>query len=415
MKDKIRVLYISYDGMTDPLGQSQVIPYLMGLSKLNCEIHILSAEKYQAFADGKDNIEALLNKSHIMWHPIIYTKKPPVLSTIKDIFKLKTTASKLHKKFKFDIVHCRSYIAAFAGVHLKQKYGLKFLFDMRGFYADERIDGNLWPQSSPLYRMVYRYFKKKEKQFFSSADYTVSLTYAGKNIIHNKFGFADIPIEVIPCCADLDHFDYRKLDNYELSVMKSNLGIPEESFVLSYLGSVGTWYMPEEMLLFFKALKTKYSQAKFLIITKDNPENLILLIEKHKINRDDIIIKSAGRDEVPNLIAISNISIFFIKPVFSKQASSPTKLAELLGMGKPVVCNSGVGDLDKFVPENNLGIMIKEFSEEQYKIAVEEVYRLSEINSEQLRNTALSLFSLEIGVSRYYGIYKSLKSTIFVA
>ena len=28
-----RVLYISYDGMTDALGQSQVLPYLCGLAQ----------------------------------------------------------------------------------------------------------------------------------------------------------------------------------------------------------------------------------------------------------------------------------------------------------------------------------------------------------------------------------------------
>ena len=44
-----RILFISYDGMTDPLGQSQVIPYLQGLSKHGYEIFLLSCEKKQAF------------------------------------------------------------------------------------------------------------------------------------------------------------------------------------------------------------------------------------------------------------------------------------------------------------------------------------------------------------------------------
>ena len=28
---KMKTLYLSYDGLTDPLGQSQVLPYIMGL------------------------------------------------------------------------------------------------------------------------------------------------------------------------------------------------------------------------------------------------------------------------------------------------------------------------------------------------------------------------------------------------
>ena len=39
-----KILYLTYDGLTDPLGQSQVLPYLIELSKNN-EIHIISCEK----------------------------------------------------------------------------------------------------------------------------------------------------------------------------------------------------------------------------------------------------------------------------------------------------------------------------------------------------------------------------------
>ena len=28
-----QILYISYDGITDPLGQSQILPYIIGLTK----------------------------------------------------------------------------------------------------------------------------------------------------------------------------------------------------------------------------------------------------------------------------------------------------------------------------------------------------------------------------------------------
>ena len=40
-----KVLYITYDGMTDPLGQSQVLPYLVGLSEKGYKFTILSFEK----------------------------------------------------------------------------------------------------------------------------------------------------------------------------------------------------------------------------------------------------------------------------------------------------------------------------------------------------------------------------------
>ena len=38
-------LYLSYDGISDPLGQSQVLPYLKGLARLGHKIHLISFEK----------------------------------------------------------------------------------------------------------------------------------------------------------------------------------------------------------------------------------------------------------------------------------------------------------------------------------------------------------------------------------
>ncbi|MBN2776883.1 MAG: glycosyltransferase [Bacteroidales bacterium] len=406
-----KVLYISYDGMTDPLGESQVIPYLKELSKKKVEISILSAEKESAYKLRKDYIQNLLRQYNIDWYPISYTKKPPVVSTVLDIIKLIKTSKKLHKQKHFDIVHCRSYISAFAGLRLKNKFGVKFLFDMRGFYADERVDGNLWPQSNPVFKMVYRFFKKSEKKFFSHADHTISLTFSGKDVIHNNFGFKNIDIDVIPCCADTDLFDFRRINSDDIVKQKSELNISSTEFILSYLGSVGTWYMPDEMMKFFKVLCNYKPHSRFLIITRDEPQIIYNIANKHEVDISKIIVMPANREDVPLLLSISNASIFFIKPVFSKKASSPTKLAELLGMGIPVICNANVGDLDKFIPENNLGVLIDNFDAENLDKMCKNLDNEIDISKEHLRSVALELFSLEKGVQTYNKVYQKMMNT----
>ena len=50
-----KILYLSYDGMTDPLGQSQVLPYLTNLDN-DREIHIISCEKASAFKKYQSDI-----------------------------------------------------------------------------------------------------------------------------------------------------------------------------------------------------------------------------------------------------------------------------------------------------------------------------------------------------------------------
>ena len=153
------VLYLSYDGMTDPLGQSQVLPYIIGLSKNGYSFHLISFEKPDRFKAHKDKIDSICKKNGISWHPLFYTKRPPLFSTMWDVNRMKRKAFKLHKEHEFIIVHCRSYLSALVGLSLKKRYKVRFLFDMRGFWADERVDGALWNLKNPLYKWVYNYFK----------------------------------------------------------------------------------------------------------------------------------------------------------------------------------------------------------------------------------------------------------------
>lgn len=122
------ILYLSYDGMTDQLGQSQVLPYLCGLSKKGYVIHLVSCEKKERFEVHKNLIQNIVDENNIAWYPLKYYKSPPILSTLFDIRQLIKKAEALHAIYKFDVVHCRSYITSFAGQWMKKKYGTKFIF-----------------------------------------------------------------------------------------------------------------------------------------------------------------------------------------------------------------------------------------------------------------------------------------------
>jgi len=403
------VLYMSYDGMTDPLGQSQVIPYLQGLSKLGFHFTLISFEKKERFEKSEKQISALLKHSNIDWVPLTYTKSPPILSTIYDVMRMRSKAFELHQQKKFSIVHCRSYISSLVGLAMKKKFGVKFIFDMRGFYADERVDGGLWKLSNPLYKMVYDFFKGREKQFLSNADYTISLTENGKREIQSwkEIPNQPIPIQVIPCCADLEKFSSTQIDTTKLQELRTQLSIHENDFVLSYLGSVGTWYMLDEMLDFFKCLLEQKPNAKFLFITNE-PASLVLnKAEEKNISADKFIITTAPHSLVPTYLALSSVSIFFIKPVFSKRASSPTKQGEIMGMGIPYVCNAGVGDVDEIVADTNSGFVVNIFSIADYQNTVKDLLE-NKLNKEQIRNGATKYYSLEKGVEKYHSVYKAL-------
>ena len=196
--------------MTDPLGQSQVLPYIKSLSKHGYEFHLISYEKPDRFAQHKKVIQGLCDEDGIQWHPQHYAKGKGLKTTLQQVQRMNKIALYLHNKHQFDIAHCRSYISAIAGMRLKLKYGVKFIFDMRGFWADERVDGSLWDLKKPIYRQIYNYFKRKERAFLKHADYVISLTENGKaEMLSWPTTDPDINIKVIPCCTNLDLFQRR--------------------------------------------------------------------------------------------------------------------------------------------------------------------------------------------------------------
>lgn len=409
MSNTKKILFISYDGMTDPLGQSQVIPYLQGLSRAGFKIFLLSCEKKQVFLQNKPVVEKILEGYNITWIPLNYTKTPPVFSTILDIIKLRKAAKKIHRENKLDMVHTRPGVPELVGLWMKKTMGVKFLNDIREFYADSRVEGGMWRLSNPLYKTVYRFFKRKETESVSKSDGIVCLTYAAEKIIKEwKEYKSNIPLQVIPCSADLSLFDPAKISEAEKTTLRSALNISKDDFVISYLGSIGGWYLTDEMMQFCKVLMDKIRTAKILFISPHRHNEIQVVASKYGIDSDKVIIQKAGRQEVPKLVSLSNYSVFFIKPCYSKQSSSPTKHGEIMAMGIPLITNSGVGDVETISNRYNAGIIIREFNEKEFIKVASQVVAGATFNIEEIRQGAKEVYSLERAVEKYIAIYNSI-------
>src|SRR6185437_1384551 len=368
------ILFISYDGMTDPLGQSQIIPYLKGLTKFGYQFTILSCEKPERFPSHKNVVENLLNSFPIKWVPIPYHRKPAIFSSVYDVTMLKRKTIQLHATEKFDLVHTRPGVPALIGLWMKKKTGVKFLNDIREFYADSRVDGKMWNLNSFFYKKIYHYFKQKENEAVEENDGIVCLTNAAEKIITQWPQYKkSVPIKIIPCSVDLDVFDPKKIVTTQKSKFKKELNINDDDFIVSYLGSIGSWYLTSEMMRFFKIISDKIPSAKFLFISPDSHDIIMNEAIKFGLPGNKIIAKNAQRNEVPALLSFSKYSVFFIKPCYSKQSSSPTKHGEIMAMDIPVITNAGVGDVADIVEKYQSGIVMKDLNKKEFLSAANSI------------------------------------------
>jgi glycosyltransferase involved in cell wall biosynthesis len=275
------------------------------------------------------------------------------------------------------------------------------------------VEGGLWKLKNPLYRTIYKYFKKKEKQFLTESRHIISLTQAGKEEIMkmNLPGLPENKITVIPCCADSSLFRPLLVD-VSIKKLQAELSIGKNATVISYLGSFGTWYMANEMFDFFRRFHQHSPEAVFLIISNDNTTDLIQLAAGRGNEKGSLRIVSADRREVPSLLALSKATIFFIRPTFSKKASSPTKMGEALCCGIPVICNDGIGDNTSIIKATNSGIIVRDFTDAAYDEAIKQFDVVSNMDRDLIRVNALKYFDLSIGVERYHEVYTNIQKTI---
>lgn len=396
-------LYITFDGLSDPLGQSQILPYLTGIAQNEFKITILSCEKSNRLKNQKENLENLLKSYHIDWKYIIYDEEAGFLSRLGYIRKIASIARLENSLKKFQIVHCRSYLSALIGMEMKQKHNCRFIFDMRGFWADERLDGGIWSKKNLHHLIFYTYFKRKEKQFLRSADAVVSLTQNALTYLSNSHPRSNIieKTTVIPCCVNTKVFDPANVDFLHIN------GVSSADHVLIYTGSIGTWYYTQEMIDCISVWKTLIPNIKLLIVTHDTDKLNAILERCTEEQRKIIVPASASFNKIPSYLNIAKAAIFFIKPAFSKIASSPTKMAECWAMNLPIITNAGIGDNDLYFRGNAGGLLIHDFTNDQYLQAGQTYLELLE-RKQNYRLIAKQHFNLEKAIIQYTCIYRAV-------
>jgi glycosyltransferase involved in cell wall biosynthesis len=383
-----------------------VLPYLLGCADRGHRITVLSFEKHLALTNEEPAVRALCVTGGIDWLPLPYHHKPPVISTVYDVVRLTRKAFTLNRRRRFDLVHCRSYVAAVAALKLKRHRQVPLLFDMRGFWPDERVDSGSWDLNSRVYRTIYHYFKRLESDLLHTSDHIVSLTETAKETLLRRPELAGRAnsISVIPTSVDFSHFIPAATLR---DTARTQLGIDAYAPVLGYLGSLGGSYMLTEMMDFFSVYERRNRGARFLLVTMESARSIFGEARRAGVNPGSVIIRSAGRDEVPKLAAAADLGIAFKRASFSAEACAPTKLGEMLAMGIPMVANSGVGDVERVIERTGGGTIIREFNDRCYADALNRMEALA-YSPGAIRAHARKLFDLNKAVDTYSNLYSEL-------
>lgn len=395
---KSPVLGISYNGLMEPLGQSQFLAYQEIVAAYR-QVVLMTFEKGEDWnnASEREVLQKRVDEANLVWKALRYHKRLSILATGYDVLCGIITGSLLLRRHKSRTVYARSFVPGVIGLVLKRLWGVSLVFDTRGFWVDERVDGGIWPANGVLFGVG----KRIERLILSNADYVVAQTKAAINEMRTFSYLREKPprFEHINNCADLDLFRPAQ-----------NRRDPRRPFTLGYVGSVGVWYRFDDALRSFLMLKRRIPDARMHIVNRGGHDYIKQRLVELGIDERSVVVESTNHAGVARAMREMDAGVFFIKQAYSKIASAPTKLGEFLGCGVPCLGNTGVGDMASILEEDRVGVALSRFDEAEMREGVDRLIALTREPDIALRcrKSAERHFSLRDGAMAYERIFSEL-------
>ena len=183
---KVNVLFIANGSLTNPILQSQGLPYLFNLDSSIYKPHVLSFEKINSSNETNVAIEEIVNRfgEKINFYPIKTVGKSLITFRLYSFMKGLKVFKNLRKSYDIKILHARNFFSAFLSISIKMlfKYNLKVLYDIRGLAVEERIF------SGQLKKLPEKIFRRIEKIVVNKSDSIVVVSERFKEYLLTKYG-----------------------------------------------------------------------------------------------------------------------------------------------------------------------------------------------------------------------------------
>jgi glycosyltransferase involved in cell wall biosynthesis len=373
----VHSLYICYFGLREPLVQTQVLPYLRELASGGIGMHLLTFER-EPFDEAP--LRERLRAEGITWHTLPYHKQTWLKPF--DILRGVWRARSIARRETIELFHGRSHVGTAIGALAKKLAGGRLIFDVRGFLAEEYVDSGNWREGGWLYRIT----KRVERWLYRVSDGFVVLTERARESIPS----GDRPLEVIPTCIDPQRF-----------AGDERIALNTDRPIFVYAGVLGGYYLIDEMVALIAN-----AGAFALVLTQGPADAITDALTRAGISQ--YLVIHASPDDVPKYLRAADVALLLVRPSYARRAMSPTKFAEYLAAGVPVIATMGIGDLDTLIPEARVGVLLRDNDYAEALRAMDALRRDAELAA-RCRAEARKRYDLHsVGGARYRRLYDAV-------
>ncbi len=408
------IVYVSYDGLLEPLGYSQVVRVVRELSRRgDYRVTVCSLEKQgdRQEAAREQELEARLRARHIRWRRRTFTPGGGPLDFAQNMRAMMAMVDDVVDTDGADLIHARSYVPASVARQVGRRHQVPYLFDTRGYWLDERIERGRFV-GGPMGRRAARMW---ESSLYDDCAGAVVLTEtSAREIRDERFGRwpSNRPLSVIPTCVDYSEFS-PGMPGRQGGDGPGIEAIEKADPVVGFVGAVSKAYCVDESLRLFDHVLQRCPTAHLVGITRQR-QALRDRIERCGLPASSYTIVTVEHGQMPRWLQVMDWGLLLRNTSEDQRAyrgAMPTKLAEFFAGGVRPVYFGHSREVGDWIERAGSGHLLTRLDEEALRTAATTIANTDEAAATDLwgaRWRTQAHFGLRSGVERYHRVYQKV-------
>lgn len=249
------------------------------------------------------------------------------------------------------LYHSRTYHPALAGILLKKFALIKFIFDPRGVYPEEAVYlGTFKPGG-----FMYQVFKRIERAALNTANLNIVVSRRFERYL-KTISSKHAKYLLMPTYLDDQLFHRFKDAAADKTRYKKQLGFGPGDLVFVYSGSTAKWQMLDTVLDIYRALNAADPRCKLLMLIAEHFKSQV---EAQTRDIPGVTIKTCAtaQETIQSLLA-GDAAFLLREDILINNVACPTKFAEYLLAGLPVIVTPNIGDIELYMHTYRLGLIM---------------------------------------------------------
>lgn len=370
---KFDLSYITVDSVSEGVGSSQILPLLQRLSSAGLSINLISFEKVEPSSETRE----FLRSMGVQWD----LREFKANGALGGLTRLIEMSKQIPES---QIIHARSDIPAVAA-SLSRKAPV--LWDVRSLWADQKA----YTEPNPVKKRVLKTYRILENISSFNASAMSTLTHSIVPELERRHHRLPKLRIVVPTAVDLDRF------KFDPKITAPFKGL--------YSGTYNNYYDLDLSKRFIDELSTRAKIEVHWARPHESHRKSLGAGETH-------VFESTQNDMAKRISEYSfGLSICKLDAGPSLKAAMPTKVAEFLACGRPVVVNAGLGDFDEYLTEFNAGVILDGSPNDLPAKAEELLNLMSDLETPmRCRQLAEKYFNIDQGAEKYLDLYKKMQN-----